>query len=194
MKFHLSLIALISFALFSFTTISGPDDKAARILQSSQKKLENLNDFTAKFSLAISNPNTGDRAPLPRQGTLKYAKGKYIILLKNQEIYCNKAAVWLYMKDMSEVEIMCYDPDESFNVESIFKIYEQSAKAQYRGTEVVGGKTCHKIYIAISDPNLDYNQATIWIDANSELPQKVNLKDRKQTTLSYKFANFKTNV
>ncbi|MEL6134198.1 MAG: DUF2092 domain-containing protein [Bacteroidota bacterium] len=192
MKLPFSLLIILSLVFFSFTSHVGPDDKAARILQSSQKKLENLNDFTADFSLALSSPNSKNN-PLPMDGSVKYSKGKYVLMLKDIHVYCNKQYVWEYLVN-TEASKMDYDVDAPDGLEAIFRIYREQAKAQYQGLETVGGKSCHRIYIAISDPSLEYNQATIWIDARNELPQKVKLKTRSQTERSYKFENFKLNV
>ncbi|MEL6625052.1 MAG: outer membrane lipoprotein carrier protein LolA [Bacteroidota bacterium] len=192
MKLQFSLLTILSIFLFSFTSNVGPDDKAARILQSSQKKLENLNDFTADFSLALSSANTKNN-PLPMSGSVKYSKGKYVLMLKDLHVYCNKQYVWEYIVE-EEASKRDYDAEDAGGLESIFQIYREHAKAQYQGVETVGGKSCHRIYVAISDPSLEYNQATIWIDARNELPQKVKLKTRAQTEQSYKFENFKLNV
>ncbi len=191
-RFSVLFLALILGFSSSFAT--GPDDKAARILEESKKAFESLNDFATNFTYVIQNKRMNN-APAPRQGQLKYSKGMYAILLSDQEIYCNLDNVWLYIKDEDapEVSIMDYDKSESFNIEGIFDLYKHGSKAKYIGQESVDGSSCHKIYVAVNDPKLGYNQATVWINARTNLPVKVMLKDRNQTETIYQFSNFEKN-
>ncbi|MEO0895838.1 MAG: outer membrane lipoprotein carrier protein LolA [Bacteroidota bacterium] len=177
---------------FSFAMGAGPDDKAKNILNQSKKQLEALNDFSANFTYVIKNPRMSNN-PAARKGFLKYMKGMYAVMLNDQEIFCNKQYVWLHLKDEEEVSIMDYDASESFSVESIFDVYNHSGKAQYQGTESIGGASCHKIYMVINETGLGYNQATIWINTKTNMPVKVLLKDRNQTQTIYEFSNFKKN-
>lgn len=176
------------------TLASGPDDKAKRILLDSKATFESLKDFSANFSYAIQNSRMSAK-PAPRRGFFKYAQGMYYISMSEQDVFCNKERVWLVIKDQDapEVSIMNYDESESFSIEGIFDIYRHSSKAQYQGQERVGTANAHKIFIAITEPDLGYNQATVWIDVKTNLPIKVKLKDRNQTETSYEFSNFKKN-
>ncbi|MCI4669032.1 MAG: outer-membrane lipoprotein carrier protein LolA [Bacteroidia bacterium] len=190
------LIALVSILAFGLTLsfAHGPDDKAKRILLESKKTFESLKDFSANFTYAIQNAKM-DRKPQPRRGFFKYAFGMYTIAMSEQDIYCNKEKVWLVIKDQDapEVSIMNYDERESFSIDGIFDVYRHSAKAQYQGQEKVGTANAHRIFMAITEPGLGYNQATVWVDVKTNLPIKVKLKDRNQTETIYEFSNFKKN-
>ncbi|GAB4414675.1 MAG: hypothetical protein OHK0039_22700 [Bacteroidia bacterium] len=172
--------------------IAGAQDlQAVRMLRTSQKTLASLQDFHARFSYVIDNPEM-PRAT-PRAGHIRYKKGKYAILLSDQEVYCDLETQWIYLVPDKEVNVMPYDPEEGVTLESIFRIYEASAKSRYDGQERIHGNTCERIYLAITDPSLDYNQAYVWINAASMLIEKVALIDRKQTTTTYEFWDIKTN-
>lgn len=166
-------------------------DKAAEIIAKSQKKLESLQDFSAQFTYSIENPNMSN--PVVRTGGLKYKGGKFVIKMLDQEVYCDGVTQWVYIPDelAPEVTIMNYDPEEPW-IESIFSIYEASTEPRYEGTEKIHGVNCHKIYLAIKDSGLDFNQAYVWINTSNYFLEKTVLIDRRQTNNIYEFSNVKT--
>ncbi|RMG64585.1 MAG: outer membrane lipoprotein carrier protein LolA [Bacteroidetes bacterium] len=169
------------------------DPQAERVLRESKQKLESLQDFAANFSYVIDNPQM-PRKVEPRTGKIRYKGGKYALLMPDQEIYCDLETLWIYLPEDKEVTIMPYDPEEGFTLESIFSIYEAHAKARYEGTESVHGITCDKIYLAIQDDDLDYNQAYVWVNPRTLLLEKVALIDRRQTTTTYEFVGLRANL
>ena len=139
-------------------------EKANKIIADSQNTLENMQDFSANFHYSIENPNMNK--PVVREGDIKYKSGKFVIKLDDQEIYCDGVTQWIYLPQDEEVTIMNYDPEEPW-IESIFNIYESSSEPRYDGIETIHGTKCHKIYVAIKDPSLDYNQAIVWINTQN---------------------------
>jgi outer membrane lipoprotein-sorting protein len=182
-------LAVPSFSLFA----AGPDDKAAQILQASQAKLESLKDFSANFRYSIAS-TSGSQKAATKAGKIRYKKGMYAILLDDQEVYCDKVTQWVYLKKNNEVSIMNNDPQESVTVESLFKLYKANGKSRYDGTETVHGVSCHKIYLALSDRSIEYNQAYLWINTKTQMLEKATLIDRRQTSTTYEFSEIKTNL
>ena len=174
-----------------FASTSFAQDKAKGIIEASQKKLESLSDFSANISYGLEN----ERMPKPviRTGELKYKKGQFVILLADQHIYCDGNKQWTYLPDDNEVSIVPYYPEESFDIESIFKVYEASAEPRYDGTETVNGIKCDKIFLAVKDPSLDYNRATLWVSQKDKFLVRAVLTDRRQTSTTYSFSNIKVN-
>ena len=170
------------------------DEKSEKILNESKAKMEALKDFSANLKYEIKNKSTR-LAPVARTGKVKYKKGnKYVLSMADQEIYCDGETLWLYLPEDKEVTILNYDPsEEGMSLESILGVYQASASSRYEGTEVVHGKKCHKIYLAVKDQSLEYNQANVWINVSSKMLEKVSLIDRKQTVTTYEFSSISTN-
>jgi outer membrane lipoprotein-sorting protein len=185
------LIILTLFGLGSSLLQAQGSEKAAKIIKQSQQKLETIQDFSADFTYSITNPNM--KKPVVRAGELKYKGGKFVIQMPDQEVYCDGVTQWVYLPDPEapEVTIMDYDPEEPW-IEAIFKVYEASTEPRYDGTEKVHGVNCHKIFLAIKDPNLDFNQAYVWINTSNNFLEKTMLIDRRQTQNIYEFSNVKT--
>ncbi|MEL6650744.1 MAG: outer membrane lipoprotein carrier protein LolA [Bacteroidota bacterium] len=180
---------LVILSLFAFLGLQAQDSKAEKIIAQSQSKLEGMKDFAADFSYSIENPNMNK--PVLRNGKIKYKTGKFVIQLEDQEVYCDGVTQWIYLPSDCEITIMDYDPEEPW-IESIFKIYEASSESRYDGEETIHGVKCHRIYIAIKDPSLEFNQAIVWINAKTNFLEKTALIDRKQTRNVYEFSSVKT--
>jgi len=169
------------------------DAKADKILRDSKAKFESLKDFSANFVYSITNEASKNKRSIVKEGTLKIKGDKFVLTLDDQEIYCDGTNQWIYNKMDQEVNILPYDPEESLNIESIFQVYEANGKSRYEGEEKIGNVKHHRVYLAISDPSLDYNQATLWISEATKLPSKAVIKDRNQTVTEVKFSNVKIN-
>ncbi|MEM7374360.1 MAG: outer membrane lipoprotein carrier protein LolA [Bacteroidota bacterium] len=170
----------------------GQTDDATEILQKSQKTLESLQDFSSNILYVITNPNMPKA--IPKTGKVKYKQGKYSLVLSDQEIYCDLEKIWVYLKDNEEVEELSYEPEEGGPLGSVLSVYQANSKAILKGSEVIKGRKCLKIFLTNQDPSLDYNEAQVWIDEETLLLAKATLLDRKKTTTIFEFTNIKTNV
>ncbi|MEM7655396.1 MAG: outer membrane lipoprotein carrier protein LolA [Bacteroidota bacterium] len=180
---------LVGMLATAFTPPTG--DLSSEILQKSKAELESLQDLTAQFTYQIESPQM--KQAIAKKGALKYKGGMYQIDLPGQKIYCDAQTMWIYLVDDLEVNILEYDPEDALSPESIFQIYETSAKSRYEGEETVHGVKSHKIFLAIQDERLDYNQAYVWINKRSNLLEKMSVINRNQTTTTYEFSQIKTN-
>ncbi len=187
--FALPLLALI---FLLFTAATAPD-KASQILQASKAALESLEDFKADFQYAISHPNT---RTINRSGTVSYKPAdKFIIDFSNEAIYCNGKFIWIYEKGAdASVTIRDFEPDEDWNLEVLFEIYRAKAAARYDGIESVHQTKCHKIFLEITDPSIDYDQAYLWVNIENDLPEKVVMIDRKNARTTFEFSNMEINL
>jgi outer membrane lipoprotein-sorting protein len=190
------LPAAIAFFMVMTGFTTGVDvDKSQSILEESKRKLENLQDLSANFLYSIQNPNL---KPITQSGSLLYKKGKYVIKLEDQELYCNGKTLWIHIPaenpGESELQILNYNKDEGINVDAIFNIYESSTKSAHEGREIVHGVETEKIFLAIQDPELDYNRAYVWINKDTKILEKVLLIDRRQTQTIFEFSNIKTDT
>lgn len=181
----LSILALISFGFIA------PAGKADEILEASKIKLQKLQDFGSNFIYEISGP--GISGTIAKSGSLKFQQGKYFIDLGDEAFYCDQEAVWIHHKEDKEVSVMEYDPEEFMNIEALFELYEASSESRYDGVETIDGQKCHKIFLAIKDGSLDYNQAYLWINQKTNFPAKATLLNRKQTQTTFELQNFQPN-
>lgn len=167
------------------------DTEATKILNESKAKFDKLEDFTADFVYSIENPSNS-ATNVSQKGTLYYSKGRYAVILDNQEIYCDGKSIWMVIPEDEEVTILDNDSDEGFSIEKIFSLYEEGAKARYDGTQTVEGRPMHKIYLAATDKNLEFNQARMWINRSTKLLEKAVVTNRRQMNTIFEFFDIKT--
>jgi len=184
--FSLSSI-LACFAMLSMETAHAQNADA--ILASSRKTVSALGDLQAKFTYSMSSARL---RPVSRSGNLYYKQGKYRVNISGQKIISDKQYRWLVLPDDEEV-IKSKSEDGGPNPSEIFNIYQSKGKSTYKGSQTVHGISCHQIELSLDVSNLDYNKAYLSIDKRSNLPVKVSLVDRKNTTTTYELFNLKTN-
>jgi len=184
--FSILALGIPALGLSAFTV---QDDRATQIMNESKSAFAKIQGFTAKFKYSIK-PATKNAREMTKEGEIKFKKknsangrSKYVLKTTEQEMYCNGQKVWVYLRGDNEVSEMDYADaaGEGMDVEAIFKLYESSSSARYEASEAVSGVACDKIFLAIKDAKLDYNQAYIWISTKDHLPRKAVLIDRQQT-------------
>jgi outer membrane lipoprotein-sorting protein len=187
-----SVFFLCVFALLFGNYASAQDAKATEVLKASEAKFNGMADFAANFKYSLQNP-AAKGSGASKQGKIKYKKGKFRVEMTDQDLYCDKHKLWVYIKADKEVNVTPYEGSDGLDIETIFKSYKQNAKARYEGEKAVNGIACHQIYIASSDPKSDYNQVRLWINTKSNFLEKAELTDRRQVKTIYEFSNVKAN-
>lgn len=180
------LVGILAWSATMVGWTAGPDLKAERILMQAKEFMLGLQDFSARFSYSFHHPEMRHKV-LPKDGIIKYQKGRYAIILDEQEIYCDQAEIWTWFKTDGEATVQTMDPGEGWSLEQIFNLYDVAEKPRYLGEDTLSGIPCHKIALAINKPDLDYNQATLWVDQTNKMFQQAILVDRKGTETSYRF-------
>lgn len=162
---------------------------ASAILKESNERFAMLQDFSADFVYSIENP-TRLNSNVSKTGKLLYSKGKYMVKMADQEIYNDGNTIWIHLPQNEEVNILDYDPEEGFEIEQIFRFSErQKNNARYEGQQIVAGRTLDQINVSINNPELDFNQAWVWINPVTKLMEKIILINRMQMRTSYEFSN-----
>lgn len=183
-------IILAFFLSFFAVGIPSFAQDATAILKEYNERFDMLKDFTAAFVYSIENPSK----PLiiSKKGKLQYANGKYALIMDDQEIYCDGISMWVHLPGDAEVNIMDYDPEEGFGLEKVFSsYYGEGFKARYEDKRTVGGVSYDQIYIEITNPEQDFNQAMLWINETTKFLEKVVLTNRIQIITTYAFSNIK---
>ncbi|MEL6670982.1 MAG: outer membrane lipoprotein carrier protein LolA [Bacteroidota bacterium] len=192
MKYVLKISCLFLVAAV-LTGFSVTDEKAEQILKSSKAKIESLKDFSAKVKYEVSSPTM--RNSFVKEGSFKYKQGnKFVVALSDEEYYCDGKTLWHYIPADAEVFEQEFDPEEGGSLEAIFDVYQANTEARYVGMESVHKVPCHKIFLVVKDPSLEYNQAYIWVNTKTKLLEKVVQIDRKQTKTTYEFSGIRANT
>lgn len=187
----LTLIASMGFAQ-DLPTMSTEglesDPKSEKILKASRAKVEGLSDLSASFSYTLENPNLDK--PIVKKGKMTLKGKMYTVDLSDQAIYCDGSSVWIHLKDDAEVQVVDYDPEESFGIDAIFKLYETGTKSRHDGKD----GDADKVSIFSTDKNSDFWKVEMWINSSSKMISKAVSHMRNGTTTTYTISNYKTNI
>ncbi|MEO0895837.1 MAG: outer membrane lipoprotein carrier protein LolA [Bacteroidota bacterium] len=188
--YRLFSLVIVLFCLSILSVEHSYAQNADAILATSRKKVESLGDMQAKFTYSMSSARL---RPVSRSGKLYYKKGKYRVHISGQRIISNKVTKWLCLPEDGEVIKSSVADGDGPNPGEMFNVYKSKGKTSYMGTKTVHGIACHQIQLSLDVSNLDYNKAYLSIDKRTNLPVKVSIVDRKNTTTTYELFDLKTN-
>ena len=109
MKKLFSLVVCL--IVLAFSAAAQNDTKAQTILDAMSKKYKDMPSFKAKFSFTLDNPQA--KVKESSEGDIEVKGAKFHLKMGNQEIYNNGTTVWTYLKDVNEVNISSYEPEEN---------------------------------------------------------------------------------
>jgi len=127
MKKYLSLFVCMVVVILM---ASAQDQKAQGILDAMSKKYKEMPAFKAKFSFTLDNPQA--KVNESSEGDIFVKGAKFHLKMGNQEIYNNGTTVWTYLKDVNEVNISTYEPEENeVTPTKIYTLYKQGYKYRF---------------------------------------------------------------
>ncbi|MCS7154150.1 MAG: outer membrane lipoprotein carrier protein LolA, partial [Bacteroidia bacterium] len=163
------------------------DPKADHLIRNSRKKLKAMDYMTVQFSYTMENYADTTQKRIARTGIFRYRPkhNKFVVDLGDMAVLSDGKTVWQFLKKEKEVNISTYDPKESFSLERVFRIYEEDMKVRLDKTETYKGRTTHKISLFPISDVTDYFRIEVWVDAQSELPQRMRISNRDGTVVEY---------
>lgn len=186
------MICLLAIGVAAQPVMAQSDAKAKAVLEKVNNKFKQLKSIKADFIMSISGNGVTDS----KKGTF-YMKGKkYRIKMEGQEIITDNKSVWVYMKDMNEVNVNNYNASEqTISPEKIFSgSYQNDYNYKYAGTGTVNGKSCDVIQLDAKSGSTNINKVKLFIDkSNNTIVQSV-MNDRAGNMYKYQITNFNTNA
>ena len=119
---------LISLMLwFVTTTWAQHDPKAREILDAMSEKYQNIDAFSAKLVYKLENPS--EKLNETFRGEITVMGDKYRLTIGEQEIINNGSTIWTYLKEVNEVNVDNYYPeDDPMAPAKIYTIYREGYK------------------------------------------------------------------
>ncbi|MCX7605745.1 MAG: outer membrane lipoprotein carrier protein LolA [Bacteroidia bacterium] len=170
------------------------DPRANDLVRRSRKKLKSMEYMTVQFTYVVENRADTTQKRISRTGTLRYhpKKNRFAVDLGDIAILSDGKTVWQFLKKEKEVNVSTYDPKEGFSLERVFRIYDQDMKVRHDRTETYKGRTVHKVSLFPISDTTDYFRVEVWIDAQTELPQRMRISHRDGTVVEYELKSYDT--
>ncbi len=182
LKGALSLLAMVF-----VTFVYAQQDPAAReILDAMSNKYRNVAAFTADFTYTLENPQENLNEAFKGNITVKGTKFK--LGLEEQEIINDGTDVWTYLKEVNEVTINTYSPDDAeINLNNIFDLYKTGYK--YLVVDDMTTAAVKTVDLVPDDKNLNYFKIRMSISANNAL-NSFKIFDKSGNRYTYSINKF----
>lgn len=166
-KIALILIAFLSVSLVQAQ--SNNERKAQKILNKLGRNYKQLKSLKATFEMRITEP--GSSKPQIEKGTIYVMDKNFKLEMSNVDIICNGKTQWYYMKDINEVQISNYQPnDDQISPSNIFTIYEKGFKYQWVEERNENGQIVDIIELAPKDnpEKKEYTKIKLAVDKQAK--------------------------
>ncbi len=187
------LLASCLFICVANSFAQTPDTKTATtILNGVSAKYKAYSSVKASFTMKTEGAN--NKVTDTQSGTL-YVKGnKYKLELANQEITCDNAKIWTFLKDANEVQVNTYEPDEdAITPTQIFTIYEKNFLCGYVEEQTINAKVYQVIDMTPNDKNKPYFKVRLLIDKAAKTIYSAKVFDKNGSRYTYEIVKLTPN-
>ncbi|HPD66147.1 MAG TPA: outer membrane lipoprotein carrier protein LolA [Bacteroidia bacterium] len=163
MRHFLAIVFLFNI-ISSFTLTA--QDEVARANEIIRKTVAKYKAYTSsEVSFNYTMENRADKYKEQQKGMIYLKNGNFNLTIGTQTIISNQVKVWTYMKDVNEVQISKYDPDElEINPTEIFTMWETGFLSRYAGDVTVNNLPAFLIEMTPVNKNLSYYKVKLFID------------------------------
>jgi outer membrane lipoprotein-sorting protein len=165
------------------------DQKALDILDAMSAKYNSLTSFYASFSYTLENEMENIHEEF--SGDIIVKGDKFKLDLGEQEVYNDGETMWTYLKDVNEVNIDYYFPeDEDMTPTTIFSAYKEGYKYLFLEEENTNNTVYNVIDLIPDDQDKSFFKVRLWISKNNHSLFKWKLFDRTGNMYLYTITKF----
>lgn len=127
------------------------DPKAKAILDKMSDKYQNIPLYKTNFIYRLTN-NVED---IDEQfsGEIMVKGEKYVLIMSDQEIYNDGETIWTFLKDVNEVNVDYYMPDEGdLSPNNIYSAYKKGYRYRWLENKKMGSRTLEVVELQPADP------------------------------------------
>ncbi|MEE2931035.1 MAG: outer membrane lipoprotein carrier protein LolA [Bacteroidota bacterium] len=180
----------ILFFLLTSTYAFSQENNALEILQNLEQQQENFKNISLEFEFITQSEYINEK----QKGKLILEGHKSILEFNQQLSVCNGKTKWIYLKNMNEIQIIKYDPNEDvINMNTIFSIYRQGDKYNYINKEKSKNGNYHVIDV-IMNKNMPFKKVRLEIIEMNQQIQTLYFYHKNETIYIYNITTFKTDI
>jgi len=165
------------------------DQKALAILDAMSAKYKNTASFYASFSYTLENETENIHEEF--SGDIIVKGDKFKLDLGEQEVYNDGETMWTYLKDVNEVNIDYYFPEDGeMTPSTIFSAYKSGYKYLFLEEETLENKIYNVIDLIPDDQDKPFFKVRLWIKKNDNSLFRWKLFDKTGNTYLYSITEF----
>lgn len=186
-------IVLLALTTSVHTAQGQYDEKARGILDEMSEKYQQMNTYESDIRYTLNNP----AASLSEEfkGEITVQGNKFRLLLGDQEIISDGETTWTYLREVNEVNVDDYRPNEGdLSPSKIYDAYKRGFKYVYLKEDEVNGQAVHVIDLLPENDNNQFYRIRLYIGQNNRMLEKWEVYDRSGSTFTYFLDNFNPDV
>ena len=194
-------LSLVLFLLFSVSAYAqekenyGQDDpKATKLLEELAKKYKAYKTIKADFVHSLYNKDAG--IDEKEKGEIVVKGNKFHVKLdRGSELYCDGSTSWAYDKELNEVTISDYDPDEDeINPSQIFTMYSNGYLSMIAEEKKVNGDQIQVIDMTpVKDKDKkSFYKVKLTVNTSKMKIDKIEILHKDATKEAYELTSFVT--
>jgi len=186
-------ILVVVFLLAFIKPVMGQyEEQALKILDQMSEKYKNLNSFKADFTYTLENKM--EKIQEEFSGNIIVKGDQFKLDLGDQVIFNDGEIMWTFLKDVNEVNVDYYLPEDGdMTPSNIFTAYQDGYKYMLAGKDQIGNQNYDIIDLVPDDPGKSFYKVKLWINENDHSLKQWTLFDKSGNTYLYKIVNFNGN-
>jgi len=185
-------IILLAFLISFVGYVNGQgqyDPQALEILNQMSSNYNDLNSFKAEFTYVLENKMENIQEKFA--GDIIIKGDKFKLDLGDQLIFNDGETLWTYLKDVNEVNIDYYLPEDGdMTPSNIFTAYREGYKYMLLEEEKIGNHIYQIIDLVPDDVNKPFYKVKLWINKNDHTLKQWELFDKSGNTYLYDIVKF----
>jgi outer membrane lipoprotein-sorting protein len=183
------ILVLLCFAGMFSVSYGQYDKKALDILDAMSAKYQNMVSFYASFSYTLENEMENIHEEF--SGDIIVKGDMFKLDLGEQEVYNDGETMWTYLKDVNEVNIDYYFPEDGeMTPTTIFSAYKSGYKYLFIEEETIENNVYYVIDLIPDDQEKSFFKARLWIQKSNNTLFMWKLFDKTGNTYLYSITKF----
>lgn len=183
------VVFFILFAGFVLPALGQYEEEALAVLDRMSEKYKSLNSFKADFSYSLENKMENIQEEF--SGDIIVKGDMFKLDLGDQVIFNDGEIMWTYLKDVNEVNIDYYLPEDGdMTPSNIFTAYQDGYKYMMAGEERLGNEDYDIIDLVPDDPDKPFYKVKLWISKKDHTLKQWKLFDKSGNTYLYNIKSF----
>ena len=186
---RIKLLILLFISAFIRISYGQYDPKALTILDAMSEKYNSLDSYFASFTYILENDLESIHEEFA--GNIIIKRDMFKLDLGDQEVFNDGETMWTYLKDVNEVNIDYYFPeDEDLTPSSIFSAYKRGYKYMLMEDETIDNAVYNVIDLVPDDQDKPFFKVRLWIKKTDNSLFRWKLFDRTGNTYLYTITKF----
>ena len=183
---------VIAFNLADAQKSNKVKEKAKKVLDQVSDNYQAYNAIKADFKLTLENRQSDFEEV--QKGTIYLKNQKFRVSLGDHIIICDGDNIWTYLKEVKEVQINNYKPEEmDINPTEMFTIYKKDFRYGYKGNKEKNGQTYDIVELTPENKEKSYFKVRLLINQTSHDVRQTKIFEKDGTIFTYQIKDFEPN-